>query len=109
MEAAEKKLVAEEAVKAELCRDLSELVAQSADAQLVSHRPQAALLKGLPACDRACRRERACYHVKKVCKTGRRRSVSAWLSVASQEQHWQRSCSLFAKALTADRCYAEPA
>ena len=49
MEAAEKKLVAEEAVKAELCRDLSELVAQSADAQLVSHRPQAALLKGLPA------------------------------------------------------------
>lgn len=35
LEAAEKKLQAEEAVKAELCRDLSELVAQSADQQLV--------------------------------------------------------------------------
>jgi len=34
-EAAEAKLKTEEAVKADLCRDLSELVAQSADAQLV--------------------------------------------------------------------------
>ena len=42
LEAAEKKLQAEEAVKAELCRDLSELVAQSADQQLV---PALALTK----------------------------------------------------------------
>ncbi|KAK9833417.1 hypothetical protein WJX81_003334 [Elliptochloris bilobata] len=35
LEAAEKRLQAEEAFKAELCRDLSELVAQSADQQLL--------------------------------------------------------------------------
>ena len=34
-EAAEAKLKAEEVVKGDLCRDLSELVAKSADAQLV--------------------------------------------------------------------------